>query len=197
MVQWTDWDHIRRSLICKSNEVPEIESYGAHVKVNWAASILLPDEVIMKKFKSSVVWLMLATVMFPLDVYFLCPGSTLTDRLSFQTDDGQHSALLSSEGKQSVKWRDKVTQTIRTHKFNFVHTAELHVWANTIQPIYIRQYLAIGYNNNNNNNRHQWDASGHCLTQPQLSTFRKSNCIRVLGKTAHSVFYLIDTLVFS
>lgn len=96
------------------------------MKVNWAASILLPDEVITKKFKSSVVWLMLATVTFPLDVYFLCTGSTLTDRLSFQTDDG-HSALLSSEGKQAVKWRDKVTQTIRTHKFNFIRTAELHV----------------------------------------------------------------------
>lgn len=139
---------------------------------------------------------MLAAGMFPLDVYFLCAGSTLTDRLSFKTDDGLwHSALLSSECKHSVKRRDKVTQNIRTHKLTFVHAVQLQVWANTIQTIYIRQYLATGYKNNNK--RHQWDASGHCLTQPQLSTFRKSNCICVLRKTACSVFYLIDRLLLS
>lgn len=40
-------------LICKSNKAPETESYRAHIQVNWAASILLPDEVMVKTLKSS------------------------------------------------------------------------------------------------------------------------------------------------
>lgn len=48
-----DWGHSRRQLICKSNEVPEIESYGADLQVSgpadMPASPLLPVEVILKK----------------------------------------------------------------------------------------------------------------------------------------------------
>ena len=34
VVQWSDWGHIWGQLICKSNEAPEIESYGARLQVS-------------------------------------------------------------------------------------------------------------------------------------------------------------------
>lgn len=89
VAQWADWDQIRRPLICKSNEVPEIESYGAHVQVNRAASVPLPDEVRREEIE---VVCCLPQQTLPPAVYFLCAGSTLADRLSFKTDDGQHAA---------------------------------------------------------------------------------------------------------
>lgn len=59
VAQWTDWGHIWGQLICKSNKAPEIESYVAHPQVsrpdNMPAPLLLPQEVIMTKSKSSGV----------------------------------------------------------------------------------------------------------------------------------------------
>lgn len=103
-----------------------------------------------------------ATATFPLEVYFLCAGSTLTNRLSLKTDDGQHTPLLSSEQQQSVKWGDKVTQNIRTHKL--CHTVELHVWEKKTHHTInlLQKVFATGYKNNNNHK--QCDASERCLT---------------------------------
>lgn len=108
----------------------------------------------VKKLKSSVVCRSrrsLRTCIF----YALGPPQQTDFPLRQMMD-----STLSGEDKQSVKWRDKVAQNIRTHKLNFVHTGE------DVFFFYIRQYLAIGYKNTGKYNNHQqWDASGRCLTQ--------------------------------
>jgi len=57
LVQWTDWGHIWGHLICKSNEAPEIESYGARRQVSRPANrpvlLLVLQEAIMKESKCS------------------------------------------------------------------------------------------------------------------------------------------------
>lgn len=83
------------------------------------------------------------TASFPLDVYFLCAGSTFTLFPFRRTVDSTlfsspaRASSLESKGTRSGKTLGCVSSAFCTQ-------GELHVWANAVQPVYVRQCSDTG-----------------------------------------------------
>lgn len=114
VAQWTDWGHIWRQLICKTNEAPEIESYGAHLQVsgpaNMPVSLSLPLEVILKESPPALFYgggLLLASWGHVFLMY-----SIHLKRVSCKTDEELSSSLFSSP----MRARRPVKRETRSHK---------------------------------------------------------------------------------